>query len=231
MPEPRQPQQLAKLAGLLYLSMMPFGFFAIVYIPSILLGGVDPTIVVDRLAAGEGLIRLGTVSHIVGQVLFLALVLTLYRLLHGVNSGWAVLMVAFATIGIPLTLYNEVHHIAALRLVMPSGAAAWLPAQQAALVLEHLAARSTGITLSQVFWGLWLLPLGLLVWTAPAFPRWLGLLLLLAGVGYLIDVAVTLLAPASTVRLTQFTFIGELVFPIWLLMRGKARLSSFPVAA
>ncbi len=215
-----QPARLARTAGALYLAMMPFGFFAIVYLPSILLVPGDATATLQRVAGAETLIRLGTASHLIGQLLFLCLVLTLYRLLAPVQRARAILMVMLATIGISLTLYNEVHHLSALGLVQPAMSAGWSAEQLASLVTQHLAARAHGILLSQVFWGLWLLPLGALVIQAGWFPRLIGPLLLLAGLGYLIDVSLQLLLPSVTLRVSAFTFIGEVVFPVWLLVRG-----------
>ena len=68
--------------------------------------------------------------------------------------------------------------------------------------------------------GLWLLPFGSLVYRSGFLPRVLGVLLLVAGAGYLADFLRYVLAPDVNVTLTQFTFIGELLLPLWLVVRG-----------
>lgn len=212
----------ARVAGILYLAMMPFGFFGIVYVPLVLKVPADPAATLQRVMDSEKLIRLGTASHIVGQILFIFLVLALFRLLQSVSQSKAVLMAVLAIVGVPLTLYNEVHHLMILTLLDPAEASVWPAEQLSSLVVQHLTARANGVLLSQIFWGLWLLPLGYLVILAGYFPRILGILLVVAGLGYLIDVAIQLLAPSVTLRVSQLTFVGELLFPLWLVARGPS---------
>ncbi len=214
------PSRSARIAGSLYLAMMPLGFFGIVYVPSVLLIPGDSAATLQKVMAADHLLRLGTASHILGQLLFVLLVLTLFRLLQGVNQSQAVLMAVVAIVGVPLTLYNEVHHLTVLHLLDPRQSAVWSTDQLASLTLLLMTARGDGILLSQVFWGLWLLPLGYLVFRAGFLPPFLGVLLVIAGLGYLFDVGLSLLAPAATLRVSAFTFIGELLFPLWLLIRG-----------
>ena len=79
--------------------------------------------------------------------------------------------------------------------------------------------RRSGILVNQIFWGLWLVPLGLLVFSSRFLPKLLGPLLVIAGVGYLSDSATQLLFQGLP-TISQFTFIGELLFPLWLLIKG-----------
>ncbi len=111
---PAPLQRFARLAGALYIAMMPFGFFGIVYVPSVLLVPGDAAATLQKVVASDNLLRMGTVSHILGQLIFIFLVLTLFRLLQAVHQPRAVLMVVVALIGVPLTLYNEVNHLTIL---------------------------------------------------------------------------------------------------------------------
>lgn len=74
--------------------------------------------------------------------------------------------------------------------------------------------------ITQIFWGLWLLPLGYLVFKSGLLPRILGILLIIGGFGYLIDFFIFILFPNFDVTVSQFAFIGELLFPLWLLVKG-----------
>jgi len=209
----------ARLAGGLYLAMMPFAFFGILYVPSVLLVRGDAAITSRNILASEWLFRSGTVSHLIGQIIFIFLVLALYRLLKPVNKDHAVLMVVLAVLGIPIVFLNEVNHLAALRLLSSAADGAFTSTQLQSQAMLFLEMRQSGILVAQVFWGLWLLPLGLLIFRSGFLPNLLGILLVIGGAGYLIDSGTQLLFPGLA-TISQFTFVGELVFPLWLLIKG-----------
>ncbi len=209
----------ARLAGGLYLAMMPFAFFGILYVPSVLLVRGDAAITSRNIMASEWLFRSGTVSHLIGQIIFIFLVLALYRLLKPVNKDHAVLMVVLAVLGIPIVFLNEVNHLAALRLLSSAADGAFTSVQLQSQAMLFLEMRQSGILVAQVFWGLWLLPLGLLIFRSGFLPKLLGILLVIGGAGYLIDSGTQLLFPGLA-TISQFTFVGELLFPLWLLIKG-----------
>jgi hypothetical protein len=96
----------ARLAGGLYLSLVPFGFFSFVYVPSVLLVRGDAATTSRKIMASKWLFRSATVSHLVSQIIVVFLVLALYRLLAPVNKDHAVLMVVLALLGIPIAFLN-----------------------------------------------------------------------------------------------------------------------------
>jgi hypothetical protein len=214
-------KRTSRLAGGLYLVMMPFGFFGVVYVPSVLVVPGDAAATARNIMGSEWLFRSGMVSHLVGQLIFVPLVLTLYQLLRPVNRDYAVLMVTLALLGVPIALVNEVNHFAVLRLL--SGVEYLEPltrGQIEAQAMLFLDLRGSGLVVAQVFWGLWLLPLGCLVFRSGFLPRLLGVLLIIAGVGYLVDVVIAVLLPNIDARISQFTFVGELLFPLWLVFKA-----------
>ena len=199
--------------------MAPFGFFGIIYVPSVLVVPGDAATTSRNIMASEWLFRSGTVSHLIGQIIFIFLVLTLYRLLKPVNKDHAVLMVVLALLGIPIAFLNEVNHLAALRLLSSADDGAFTSTQLQAQAMLFLDMRRSGIFVTQVFWGLWLVPLGFLVFRSGFLPKLLGTLLVIGGAGYLIDSGTQLLFP-GVATIGQFTFIGQLLFPLWLLIKG-----------
>ncbi|HWN17392.1 MAG TPA: DUF4386 domain-containing protein [Gemmatimonadales bacterium] len=209
----------ARLAGALYLAMAVFGFFGILYVPSVLVVPGDAATTARNIMASEGLFRSGTVSHLIGQTIFIFLVLALYRLLKPVDKNRAVLMVLLALLGVPIAFLNEVHHLGALRLLSSADGGGFTPTQLQVQAMRFLDMRRSGILLNQVFWGLWLLPLGLLILRSGFLPKLLGILLVIGGVGYVVDWATQLLWP-SLPTISQFTFLGELLLPLWLLIKG-----------
>jgi hypothetical protein len=135
-------------------------------------------------------------------------------------------MVILVLVGIPVAFLNEVNHLAALRLLSSTDDGAFTSSQLTAQAMLFLDMRQYGIELAHVFWGLWLLPLGLLVFRSGFLPRLLGVLLMIGGAAHVIDAGTELLFPGvPTIR--QFTFavailaaIGELLFALWLLIKG-----------
>jgi hypothetical protein len=77
-----------------------------------------------------------------------------------------------------------------------------------------------GMQICHIFWGLWLFPFGYLVFKSEFLPTLLGILLMVAGIGYLVDLTGYLLFPASNFTITPYTFIGALFLPLWLLVKG-----------
>lgn len=209
----------ARCTGGLYLALMPFAFLGIIYVPLVLVVPGDAATTSRNIMAAESLFRSGTVSHLIGQVLFVCLVLALYRLLKPVNKNHAQLMIVLALLGVPITFLNETNHLAALRVLGSGADGAFTSTQIQAQAMLFLDMRRYGILVAQVFWGLWLLPLGFLVFKSGFLPKLLGVLLMIAGGGYLVDSGAQLLFP-GVATISQFTFIGELLFPLWLVIKG-----------
>jgi hypothetical protein len=74
---------------------------------------------------------------------------------------------------------------------------------------------------SLILFGLYLVLLGYLACRSGYVPRLLGVLLVIAGGGYLIDSTAGLLSPGYTASVSSFTFIGEALFMLWLLLKGR----------
>jgi hypothetical protein len=104
----RSINRTARLAGGLYLSLIPFGVFSFVYVPSVLLVPGDAATTSRNIVASPWLFRSATVSHLVSQLVVVFLVLALYRLFQPVHRDRAVLMVVLALLGIPMAFLNEV---------------------------------------------------------------------------------------------------------------------------
>src|SRR6266849_691181 len=127
--------------------------------------------------ASETLLRLGIASELIGFIIFIFVVLALYRLFKAVNEKHALAMAILLLVSIPISLLNVLNEIAALVLV--SGAdflSAFETRQLDALAYLFLRLHSQGFVVAEIFWGLWLFPLGLLVIRSGFIPRVLGFL-------------------------------------------------------
>jgi len=211
--------RIVRRAGILYLSLMPFGIFSFVYVPSVLFAPSDSAATARNIMESEWLFRSATVSHLLSQILVVFLVLALYRLLRHVNTYHAMLMVVLALLGPPIAFLNEVHNLAALQVLSSPDNGAFTSAQLQAQAMLFLDMSRHGIFVAQIFWGLWLLPLGSLIFRSRFLPKLLGVPVMIAGTAYLFDSFAQLLFPGFPM-VSQFTAIAELPLPLWLLIKG-----------
>jgi len=178
----------------------------------------------SKIMASESLFRLGIVSTLMTQIVNLLLVLVLYKLLKPVNKNHASLMVIFLLLGVPIAMLNELNRFTALLLLSGADYLTVFTADQLqALAPLFLDLHEHGLTIAGIFWGLWLLPMGYLVFKSDYIPRILGVLLMIGCFGYLVDSATFFLLPdfyATIRQVTQFTWVGELLLPLWLLIKG-----------
>ncbi len=215
------PRSLARFAGLLYLILAICGGFAEFFVRQNLVTPGDATATAKNILDSETLFRLGIVSELIGQSVFVLLVLALYRLLKPVNRNHALLMVVLASIAVATTSINMLNQFGALLVLKGDAYLSVFNAEQLrALSLLFLELHDAGYAIAQVFFGLWLLPLGYLVYRSGFLPRILGVLLIVACFGYVIDVFTFFLFPTFDVVISEFTFVGELLLLLWLLVKG-----------
>lgn len=232
LPAPPSNRAMARTAGLLYLIVVLTGIVCLAYVPSQTTVPGDAAATVARLLATQPLFRLGIAAGMICYVAFLLLPFALYRLLAPVNRPAAVLMVALAVASVPLSLLNLGHKLDVVTLL---GGANYLqaltPAQLQAQVMLSLAAYGNGILLAKIFWGLWLLPFGYLVFASGILPRVLGVLLMLGCAGYLVDVAGRLFVPGFSESalagvVTLPAALGEIGTCLWLLVVGAREFTA-----
>ena len=215
-------QKTARFAGLMYLILAVCGSFAEFAIRQGMLVPGDAAATVANIRASEMLFRLGFVAELVGQVVFVFLVLALYRVLKPVNKKQADLMLVLVIVAVTITCLNMLNQFAAL-LVLNGGStylSVFSTEQLDALVLLFLNMHKVGYLIAQIFFGLWLFPLGSLVFKSGFMPKLVGVMLMVACVGYLVDFFIFFLFPGVDVVLSEYTFIGELLFMFWLIIRG-----------
>jgi len=215
------PLLIARLAGFLYLLTVPLGVFNFVYIPSNLIVSGDAAATAHNIMASESLFRLGIVSALLGAIIPILYLLLLYKLLKPVSRDIAVLMVVVALMGNPIAMLNELTQLGVLQLL--SGAdylTVFTTAQLQALAYLFVRLHSYGINIAFIFSGLWLLPLGYLVFKSSFLPKILGVLLIIGGFGYLIDVFAGFLIPGSNLSIGLVTGLSEIFFLLWLLIKG-----------
>lgn len=221
----------ARLAGLLYLISVVGGIFTLRYVPDRLVASGDPVATAHNIAANPLLLRFGIAGDLVDGVIWLFVVLVLYRLLRDVDKAQADLMVILgAFMQVPLYFVNVVNYMAALTL---ANGASFLSAisegERDALVMLFLKLHNYQLLSSLVFAGLWLFPFGILVYKSGFLPRTLGIWLLLAGVAWLAVAFNGFLAPQYNDivdRITQPVVFGEIATMLWLLIMGARKFGA-----
>lgn len=218
--------RLCRWAGALYLVVVVTGMFSLMWVPSRLAGSGDLSARLAAITSHEPLFRAGIAGFLVEQVAFLLLPLVLFQLLREVHHAAATAMVVLALVSVPIALVSLLHKVAILALI---GGAPDL-----AQIADHLRAYDGGLLITSLFWGLWLLPFGYLVTRSGFLPRALGILLLLGGAGYLVEVFGTILAPGyPKTALADVALLpaaaGEIGICLWLLIMGaRPRRGSRP---
>jgi Domain of unknown function (DUF4386) len=220
------PKRLARIAGVLYLLVGIFGGFAEGYVyPKMYVAG-DAAATAGNVVANPGLVRLGVVADLVDQTLFVLLALTLYILLRHVNKGAARVMVVLVALAAGIECLNAVFEFEGLRVATDSSyVAAFGAAGSNGIVLLLLDTQHYGLLIAQVFFGLWLVPLGYLAYKSSGmFPKWLGVLLIVGSVCYLVDVLAAFLLPdiGSAVHgyITIPSALAEITMVVYLLVIG-----------
>lgn len=213
----------ARVAGLLYLLASIPGAFCLIYIPSHFIVSGDAAATASKIASSEFVFRLGMVCELAGFIGFIFVVRALYRLFCGVSKAQASLMVTLMLVSIPISLLNILNEMAALRLLHGGDfLSVFSQPQREALALLFLRLHFDGFMVAQVFWGLWLVPFGVLVYKSGFLPKILGVLLAIACFGYLANslVAFGVFPDAAVSRFVGQLTICELPIIFWLLIMG-----------
>jgi hypothetical protein len=217
-------KRTARLAGLFYVLMSILSVYGFLFVPATFYVTGDAAATARRITEGELVYRIGIASALVGQVLFLFVVLTLYHLFKDVDRRQARIMLVLVCVGVAAEVVNIANRIAPL--VFLSGAAfldVFTKPQLDALAFGYLRMGGQLGRLITVFWGLWLFPFGILTIKSGFFPRILGYLLMIAGVGYVVTCLTNIVCPALLDVVSRFMmplYFGELPIVFWLLIMG-----------
>ena len=215
----------ARVAGLLYILASVVGFLRLGYIPKTLFVRGDAAATANNIASHEFLFRLGFASELLGGLLWLFVPLALYRLLKGVDQGLAIMMVILGSLmPVPLFFANIVNDAAALLFARGSDFLSAIDrSQREAFTRLFLSLHHQLDLANMIFWGLWLLPFGLLVYRSRFLPRILGVWLIAACFAWVALSFAGLLFPPyedTVYTITQPVALGEVAIMLWLVIMG-----------
>jgi Domain of unknown function (DUF4386) len=227
-------KKTARFAGLLYLLLALAAIYGFFYVsPKIMVSG-DLNATASNMVAHESLFRSSIVSDLIANILFVAVVLLLYRLFKQVNEYLARVMVFLVVVAIPIALLGGGLQITALGIIK-GDVGSFQTAQLQQLAQMFMKLNSYSSQMITIFWGLWLLPLGVLVYRSAFIPRILGVLLIINGCGYIITSITFILSPENVATVSKFMFptyfVGEIPFIFWLLIVGVRDHLSITIVA
>ena len=209
--------------GPLMILLAPIG---LVYVPTVLVAAGDALTTTSNIIGNMGMFRFSIAAALIVQVMHIFIVSLLYKLLKPVNKDIAMLMVIFMLVSIPITMLNELnHYVAILLLNGTSYFKVFTTEQMQALILMFHEIHEFVInSVASIFWGLWLFPMGYLVFKSRYISKIPGILLIIAGSAYLVDSFAKIFSSqyseSVASSITHFTMFGEIIFPFWLLIKG-----------
>ena len=221
------PNKVARIAGGFYLAFILASVLATVFGR---IGMGDAQDIYEAIAANEWMFRLGLVSALTSALLFLLAAWGLYVLLRRVNQQLALLFLLLNAVGVSIQCASTLPLLSALlQNDVASNMQGFSASQLQGLAYLSIGVSKTGLDTAQLFFGTWLFPLGYLVYKSKFLPRFLGVLLLLDGIGVLVwFLQATLLPAYPAISYPSFVlgFIAEVGLALWLLVKGVRDVNS-----
>jgi hypothetical protein len=221
-------KRLARIAGVLYFFVGVFGGFSEGFVDPKMYAAGDAAATVANVVANAGLVRMGVVAHLLDATFFVFLAMVLYVLLRPARESVARAMLILVALATGIICLNAVFQFEGLRVATDrSYAVAFGTAGSNALVLLLLDTQHFGTLIAQVFFGLWLIPLGYLANKSGLFPRWLSVILVAGGGCYLVDLFSAFLVPELGHKIHGLVVIpsaiAEISMVLYLLIVGVKR--------
>ncbi len=207
-------------------ALAPFGMF--VAVEGLVTQG-DAARTATDIMASEALFRLGIASLFLVVALDVVVACALYRVFAPVSNGMSMLAAGFRVV------YAAVFMVAISRLVGVLGLlgnddhlAVFGTDQVNAQALSKINAFYDVSGAGYVLFGLHLLVVGYLAYRSGYVPKLLGILVGIAGIGYAFDSFAAVLSASPSIEIGTFTFIGELLLALWLVIWGRRLTVSEP---
>ncbi len=221
----RPTRNPGRVAGFWYLLLVIIGPLRLIYIPNKLFVPGNATAMANNIAAHELLFRLGIAGDLAGAVILVLLTLAFYRLFAAVDRTLAVQVVIFGGV-MPSLIYfvGVVSDFGALMVVRGADfLSVFDKPQRDALAMLFLKLRDSQNTAAEILWGVWLLPLALLVYRSRFLPRFLGVWLAVCGFAYIALSLTGVLWPqyqGKVFMISQPAFFAEIALMLWLVIKG-----------
>ena len=217
-------KKTARIAGLLYLINAITAAIGIIIIPGKLFIPNDIAETANNILSNEFLFRFGIFNGLASQIVFVFLALTLYKLFKNVDKNLSISLFALVVASVPVGFYIIFNQYEAFEILQNNFMTSFEQIKIQELAMLKLQSYQNGIILIGVFWGIWLIPFGQLVYKSGFIPKIFGVLLIAGGITYLIDVSVFILFPGfhdkTNILVAVTSSIAELSMVLWFLIKG-----------
>lgn len=200
-----------KALRILYPLWMLIGIFSIIYVPSTLIDLTDPIMTSENIKTQNLLFRLGIAGRLIVQLLFIVIPFHFYQLFKDLDRATVLLLLILALASVPIATGLETINFAVLEHL-----------NDADKMMEMVSLYQKAMHIPVIFWGLWLLPLGWLVYKSTWFPKIIGIFLFIGGSGYLLNAFLKIILPGfdQLNMVWEVMTFGEVLFILWFVIRG-----------
>ncbi len=220
-------KKAANIAGFSLLIMAVLGPFAYLFVFQRLIVYDNAATTAANIVASDGLFRMAIASLLAVVILDVIVAVSLHIVF---KRGYPILSLLAASFRIVYTamfgvaiyqLYNALRILTDAEYIM-----GWEPAERYVQAMLNIHSFSNGWNTALIIFGVHLLLLGYMMIISKDLPKYLGILLMIAGIGYVIDSLGLILFATYSFELSVYTFIGELLLIVWLFIRGRKGFSS-----
>ena len=221
--DPTSPRARARIAGAVYLLFFLTAVFGALVPPGLSgPGGIssDAAATAKRIMANEASYELSVALGLISTAFYVALMALFYQLFRPVSRSISLVVAFFGLVGCAITAFASLFQLGPIVVLDGSSYLSVFDAKQlqaVALLFLHLNAQAGSIAL--VFFGVFQLLLGYVIFRSTFLPRILGVLIAVAGVGWLTFLA----PPVSSFLLSELEvlgFVAEASLMLWLLVKG-----------
>ena len=217
-------KKIARIAGILYLINAITGTIGIIIVPGKLIAPNDIAATAQNIINNEFLFRIGILSSISCQIVFIFLALTLFNLFENVSRSLTRTLLTLVVVSVPVAFYLIFNQLEAFEILQNNVMTSMEQIQKQELAMSKLQIYQDGVVLIGVFWGLWLIPFGQLVFKSGFIPKILGVFLIVGGLSYLLDVIAFILIPdfhsQTNILVAVISSIAEISMVLWFLIKG-----------
>lgn len=220
----KQNSKTARLGASLFFFSLPLALWGEIYVPSKIFVPQDPVATTNNVLSNEFIFRTAIVCHLASTIFFVLMMMIFYRLFRPIDKHMTRLMIAPVLSLIPIVFILEIFNYTALMFLKNEVRLTFDAARQQEVAYFLLRMNRYGIGPTKFFFGLSFIPFGVLVLRSGFAPRIIGILVIIAGAGYVADsCSYILLERSDYLMLGSFlrsTFLGFMLALLWFLIKG-----------
>lgn len=221
----KSKKTIARLAGLFFLISIICGVFAEFFVRQKIFWKEDIASIKNNIIDFDWLLRLGFVSDLTMSLAFFLYAYFLYLIFKHINKNLSLALLLSVAIAVAILCVNMLNQFAVISILSEPGFSETFNPNQVQTISRFFQLQHThGYKVAQIFYGLYLLPLGYMIYKSNLIPKIIGVFLILGFFGDMIDLVRFFLIPNyESIFLQNISLpadIGEFSLCLWLLIIG-----------